>query len=67
MTSRIGSMGRSMLGLACVNALGTTIDIPVSFDSDGTFTSIYAVAGTNSYLQLHTGSLKRAGEMTFSP
>jgi hypothetical protein len=51
-----------------VPSIGRFIQIPGSGGSEPPpdFTSIYAVTGTNSYLQLYSGSLKRAGEITFS-
>jgi hypothetical protein len=45
------------------NFMDVAINVTISFTGGGgTFESIYAVTGTNSYLQLFTGSLKRVGE-----
>jgi surface antigen len=43
-----------------------TNTVTVSFDSTGTYTTIYSQAGTNSYMVLASGGLHRCGEITTS-
>jgi hypothetical protein len=53
-----------ILNSSGVPSVGKFIQIPGSSGPPPpTLESIYAVTGTNNYLQLFTGSLKRAGEM----